>query len=269
MPHLGKLRTFAGSGYHRCKRRPPRALDPAFAGRKRFCTPSLDRLLQALERSPAKRRIAERSAGQLVSARADHDTVLTGESLQAGSDMCRAAEHFPPIGGLAGHAADDDHPGVNPDAYAQANEATVRQQKLVFLDRRGNGQRGADRAFRIIFMGLRDAKKCEQPVTNHSGDMTAVVANLLVADIAVSSDNREELLGIDPLTQGRRADDVDKCHGELPAFGMQSFILDIRRRLRPLKSARTIWLRLAVHDPPCSVSAVPAVRQDRRLAASG
>ena len=51
-------------------------------------------------------------------------------------------------------------------------------------------------------MGLRDAKKCEQPVTNHSGDMTAVVANLLVADIAVSSDNREELLGIDPLTQG-------------------------------------------------------------------
>jgi len=83
--------------------------------------------------------------------------------------------------------------------------------------------------------------------------MTAVVANLLVADIAVSSDNREELLGIDPLTQGCRADDVDKCHGELPAFGMQSFILDIRRRLRPLKSARTIGLRLAAHDPPCSV----------------
>jgi hypothetical protein len=118
-------------------------------------------------------------------------------------------------------------------------------------------------------MGLRDAKKCEQPVTNHSGDMTAVVANLLVADIAVSSDNREELLGIDPLTQGCRADDVDKCHGELPAFGMQSFILDIRQRLRPLKSARMIGLRLAAHDPPSSVSAGPAAGQNRRRAASG
>src|SRR5229473_816549 len=107
-------------------------------------------------------------------------------------------------------------------------------------------------------MGLRDAKKCEQPVTNHSGDMTVVVANLLVADIAVSSYNREELLRIDPLTQGCRADDVDKCHGELPAFGMQSFFLDIRQRRRPLKSARTIGLRLAAHDPPCSVSAEPA-----------
>ena len=66
--------------------------------------------------------------------------------------MRRAAEHFAPIGRLAGHAADDDQPGVNPDAHAQANEAAVRQRKLVFLDRRGDRQRGADRAFRIIFM---------------------------------------------------------------------------------------------------------------------
>jgi len=88
--------------------------------------------------------------------------------------------------------------------------------------------------------------------------MTAVVANLLVADITVSPDNRKELLGIDPLTQGCRADDVDKCDSELPAFGMQSFILDIRQRRRPLKSALTIGLRLAAHDPPCSVSAGPA-----------
>jgi len=181
-----------------------------------------------------------------VSARADYDTVLAGESLQAGSDMCRAAEYFPSIGGLAGHAADDDHPGVNANAHAQANEATVRQQKFVFLDRPGNCQSGADRAFRIIFMGLRDAKKCEQPVTDHSGNMTAVVANLLVADIAIGSDNREEFFGIDPLTQGCRADDVDKCHCKLPAFGVQSLAPDARRRPRPLKS-RLIRIRLAVH----------------------
>jgi hypothetical protein len=39
---------------------------------------------------------------------------------------------------------------------------------------------------------------------------------------------------------------------------VQSFILSTRRRLRPLKSARTIGLRLGTHDPPCSVSAEPA-----------
>jgi hypothetical protein len=50
---------------------------------------------------------------------------------------------------------------------------------------------------------------------------------------------------------------------------MQSFILDIRRRLRPLKSARMIGLRLAAHEPPSSVSAVPAAGQDRWLGASG
>ncbi|BAL08490.1 hypothetical protein BJ6T_32160 [Bradyrhizobium japonicum USDA 6] len=77
--------------------------------------------------------------------------------------MRRTAEHFPSIGGLAGHAADDDDPGVDPDAHAQANEAAVRQQKLVFLDRRGNRQRGADRALRIIFMCLRDAKNASNP----------------------------------------------------------------------------------------------------------
>jgi hypothetical protein len=76
--------------------------------------------------------------------------------------------------------------------------------------------------------------------------MTAVVANLLVADIAVSSDNREEFFGIDPLAQGRRAHDVDKCHGKLPALGMQSLALDVRRRRCLLRSARPI--RLAVHD---------------------
>ena len=46
--------------------------------------------------------------------------------------------------------------------------------------------------------------------------MTAVAANLLVADIAIGSDDRKELLGINPLAQGRRADDVDKCDGEVP-----------------------------------------------------
>jgi len=32
--------------------------------------------------------------------------------------------------------------------------------------------------------------------------VTAIAANLLVADIAVGSDNREEFFGIDALTQG-------------------------------------------------------------------
>ena len=68
LPHLGKQRTFYGSVYHRGKRRPLRTLEPAFAGRKRLCTPGLDRLLYALEGSPTKRRIDERSRGQLVSA---------------------------------------------------------------------------------------------------------------------------------------------------------------------------------------------------------
>ena len=90
--------------------------------------------------------------------------------------MCRAAEHFPPIGGLAGHAADDDHPGIHPDAHTEADEAAIRQQKLMFLDRRGDRQRGAHRAFGIIFMGLRHAEICQQSVANQSGDVTAVVA---------------------------------------------------------------------------------------------
>ena len=162
--------------------------------------------------------------------------------------MCGAAEHFPPIGGLAGHAADDDHAGVHPDAHTKANEAAIGQQKLMFLDRRGDRQRSAHRAFGIIFMGLRHAKICQQSVANQSGDVTAVAANLLVADIAVGSDNREEFFGIDALTQGCRADDVDKCHGKLPAFGVQSLVPDARRRPRPLKSARLIRIRLAVHD---------------------
>ena len=110
--------------------------------------------------------------------------------------MCGAAEHFPPIGGLAGHAADDDHPGVHPDAHTKADEAAIRQQKLMFLDRRGDRERSAHRAFGIIFMGLWHAKICQQSVPNQSGDVTAVAANLLVADIAVGSDNREEFFGI-------------------------------------------------------------------------
>src|SRR5213075_2343546 len=157
---------------------PLRSVEPALAGRKSFDTPGLDRLLHALERSSAERRIAERSAGQFVSAGADHDIVLTGEPLQAGSDMCGAAEHFPPIGRLAGYTADDDHPGVHPAAHTKADEAAIRQLKLMVLDRRSDRQRSAHRAFGIIFMGLWHAKIGKQAVANQSGDVTAVAANL-------------------------------------------------------------------------------------------
>ena len=154
LPHLGKQCAFAGSADHWGKRRPLSPVEPAFAGRKGFRTPGFDRLLHALERSSTKRGVTERSARQLVSARTDHDAILNGEPLQASSDMRGTAEYFPPIGGFAGHTADDDNPGVYPDAHTEADEAAIRQQKLMFLDRRRDRQRSAHRALGIIFMGL-------------------------------------------------------------------------------------------------------------------
>ena len=79
-------------------------------------------------------------------------------------------------------------------------------------------------------MRLRHAEICQQSVANHSGDVATVLGNLLVADIAIGSDNCEEFLGIDLLTQRRRSDDVDKHHGKLSAFGVQNRDLGIRQR---------------------------------------
>ena len=112
-------------------------------------------------------------------------------------------------------------------------------------DSGGDRERGAHRAFGIVFVRLRHAEICQQSVANHSGDVATVLGNLLVADIAIGSDNCEEFLGIDLLTQRRRSDDVDKCHGKLSAFGVQNLDLDIRQRPCPLRSARLARFRLA------------------------
>ena len=78
-------RTFAGSVDHRRQAATLRARSNLLSlDATRLHAPGLDRLFHALQRSPAKRRTAERSADQLVSARADHDAVLTGESLAGG-----------------------------------------------------------------------------------------------------------------------------------------------------------------------------------------
>ena len=97
-------------------------------------------------------------------------------------------------------------------------------------------------------MRLRHAEICQQSVANHSGDVAAVLGNLLVADIAIGSDNCEEFFGIDLLTQRRRSDDVDKHHGELSTFGGQSRDLDIWQRSRPLKSTKPVRFRSPAHD---------------------
>ena len=150
--------------------------------------------------------------------------------------MGGTAEHFPSIGGLAGHAADHDYPGVHPDPHAEADEAAVRQRKLCSLiaattaseartARSGSFSWAAERRNRPAIR-----RRSAWRYGRHSGGS-------LVADIAVGSDDRENL-GIDPLTQGCRADDVDKCHGELPAFGVQSFAAAIRQRHVGSRSAR-------------------------------
>ena len=103
-------------------------------------------------------------------------------------------------------------------------------------------------AFGIVFVRLRHAEICQQSVANHSGDVATVLGNLLVADIAIGSDNCEEFLGIDLFTQRRRSDDVDKHHGKLSAFGVQNRDLGIRQRLCPLRCARLARFRLPAHD---------------------
>src|SRR3954463_4200972 len=117
-------------------------------------------------------------------------------------------------------------------------------------------------------MGVRQTKTCQQSVANQSSDVTPVTANVLVADIAVGSDNCEEFFGIDAFTKGCRADDVDKCHGKLPALGGQSLAPDARRRPRPPNSSPLIRIRLAVHDDPM-FSAIPAARTNRPHGESG
>jgi hypothetical protein len=210
--------------------------------------PSLDRLFHALQLSSAERLTAERSANQLVSARADYDAILTGDLLKAGRDVCRTAEHFSPVSGLAGYTADDDHSGIHPDPHTETDEAAIRSRELLFSDNGGDRERGAHRAFGIVFVRLRHAEICQQSVANHSGDVATVLGNLLVADIAIGSDNCEEFLGIDLLTQRRRSDDVDKHHGKLSAFGVQNRDLGIRQQPCSLRCARLARFRSPAHD---------------------
>ena len=75
--------------------------------------------------------------------------------------MCRAAEHFSPVGGLAGYTADDDHAGIDPDPHAETNEAAIRSRELLFSDSGGDREGGAHRAFGIVFVRLRHAEICQ------------------------------------------------------------------------------------------------------------
>src|SRR5258707_1358723 len=137
---------------------------------------------------------------------------------------------------------------TSPDPHTETDEAAIRRRELLFFDSGGDRERGAHRAFGIVFVRLRHAEICQQSVANHSGDVATVLGNLLVADIAIGSDYCEEFLGIDLLTQRRRSDDVDKHHGKLSAFGVQNRDLGIRQRPCPLRRARLARFRSPAHD---------------------
>src|SRR5258708_19452974 len=102
--------------------------------------------------------------------------------------MCRAAEHFSPVSGLARYAADDDHSGIHPDPHTETDEAAIRSRELLFPDGCGDRERAAHPAFGIVFVRLRHAETGQRSGPTHSAAIPALLRNLPTPHITIHSD---------------------------------------------------------------------------------
>ena len=105
--------------------------------------------------------------------------------------------------------------------------------RRVQLGRGGDDrERRAHRVLGVVLVSLRIAEVGEHAVAHVFGDEAAVGRDEAGAAFVIGREDFSHVLGIEPRGKRGRADEIDKHHGEMTAFGGGRFSDPCRRRPR-------------------------------------
>jgi hypothetical protein len=175
------------------------------------------RLGETLEDVRAEIGAGEQAADQPGRVPADHDRVGRGQGLQAGGEVGRVAHRrAAALGGSgAGHVADHDGPGVDPDPRVQLDAGAGLQP----AHRCHELETGPDRALGVVLVGLRKAEVGEHPVPEMLRHVPAERLDDLGAGALVGADDAEHLLPIERTGEPGRVDHVAEQDRQLAMLG--------------------------------------------------
>ena len=143
-----------------------------------------------------------------LGGRADDDAALGSDVLQPRGDVDRVAERVPGVSVSVGLEADDDRPGVDPDADGELDAVGVLDLLRIGLNGPLDRERCADGALRVVLVGDRRAEEREHLVADELRDGAVVAAHLLRHESHDLVDEELRALGAEPLADRGRADDV-------------------------------------------------------------
>ena len=141
-------------------------------------------------------------AGRLLEPRRDVDCIAGGELLRGD--------------GVAG----DDLAGVDPSPHFDANAVVLLELGVQLNERSSHVDGGADGSERIVLVQRRQSEHGHDRVADELLDGAAVALERALHRIEVARHHSAEQLGIEPLAEARRPDDIaeDDRH-DLPHLG--------------------------------------------------
>ena len=161
-------------------------------------------------------------AGELEGAGADNDLVGFGEAFDARGDVGGFSQGKALSLGAGADVADHSQAGVNADPNGDL-QFFFRAQP--FVEQRyafENLSPGLNRAQRRVFVGLRIAKIRQNSVSQILGYVPLHMVDGMCAHLLVSLNDLPQFLWIKVPRQGRRAYQVAKHDGQLPALRFPS-----------------------------------------------
>ena len=206
----------------------------------------------ALQQAP--RRLGDehavaRAAGGLLDARGDVDRVADDAEVEAAP---------------AADRADDDEPGVDPDADAAAL-AEVR------LDRRDDRARGGDAAVGVVGQRLGRAEHAEHPVAEELLHAPAVLLEHRHRDPEELVQQRHRLARRDAVGERREVADVDEQHGDHRVLAVHRVLRSHSETWAGWTVSRTTPRRSAPERVEVELVAQPAaerLQRERRVVAA-
>ena len=183
------------------------------------------RLGDALEGLGSQVAQHEQVAREVPGRIGDNDHARLGDTLQPSCEIGRLAHDGVALPrAFADQVAHHDHAGSDADAGLQILRRGRRRCRTrhTRLQPRGRGRDGQCRAHRtlgVVFMRSRPAEIGEHAVAEELRDMALEARDLAGHCVLVRANQLAHVFRVELGGQRRRADQVDKHHGELAAFG--------------------------------------------------
>ena len=185
--------------------------------------PCVHRLRDTLHRVLAQVFVFELARFEIMGARRDNNRIRRCDSLQAGGNIRRLADHGALLGSaFSDNVTDHDRSRGNPYPYRELDGFPGIGNCIDLCNCAHKLQSGVNRTLRVIFVRLRIAEVGEHTITHVAGHVPVVTFDGSLGSVLISAIYFPQLFGVELLGKLSRANQVAEHHGKLSAFRLRS-----------------------------------------------